>query len=148
MDALNPGDVVILATPPAFRWVMFKYAIEKGLHVFMEKPVSVDGPTSVKMFELGKQAAAKGLKVAVGLMCRHCTSRKELFKRIKDGQIGDLTLMRAYRLAGQQRRHFRSQSRKIFQNWLIRSSDSTRSCGQAVVRTATSSSTTLTKLAG
>ncbi len=36
MDGLKPGDVVILATPPAFRWVMFKYAIEKGLNVFME----------------------------------------------------------------------------------------------------------------
>ena len=38
MDALRPGDVVILATPPAFRWVHFTYAIEKKLNVFMEKP--------------------------------------------------------------------------------------------------------------
>ena len=45
MDCLKPGDIVILATPPAFRWVHFKYAIEKGLNVFMEKPVTVDGPT-------------------------------------------------------------------------------------------------------
>ncbi len=37
MDCLKPGDVVILATPPAFRWVHFSYAIEKGLNVFMEK---------------------------------------------------------------------------------------------------------------
>src|SRR5436190_1409986 len=29
MDCLRPGDVVILATPPVFRWVHFKYAIEK-----------------------------------------------------------------------------------------------------------------------
>src|SRR5512134_3235461 len=49
MDALKPGDIVILATPPAFRWVHFKYAIEKGLHVFMEKPVTVDGPTTKRM---------------------------------------------------------------------------------------------------
>src|SRR5262245_36428372 len=40
MDMLRPGDVVILATPPAFRWPMFGYAIEKGLNVFMEKPVA------------------------------------------------------------------------------------------------------------
>lgn len=46
MDCLSPGDVVILATPPAFRWVHFKYAIDKGLNVFMEKPVTVDGPTT------------------------------------------------------------------------------------------------------
>jgi hypothetical protein len=45
MDCLKPGDIAILATPPAFRWVQFTYAIEKGLNVFMEKPVTVDGPT-------------------------------------------------------------------------------------------------------
>jgi hypothetical protein len=45
MDCLRPGDVVILATPPAFRWVHFGYAIKKGLH-FMEKRISVDGPTT------------------------------------------------------------------------------------------------------
>src|SRR4051812_29038483 len=43
MDCLKPGDVVILATPPAFRWVHFTYAIQKGLNTFMEKPVTVDG---------------------------------------------------------------------------------------------------------
>ena len=48
MDCLRPGDVVILATPPAFRWVHFNYAIEKGLNVFMEKPVTVDAPTSAR----------------------------------------------------------------------------------------------------
>ena len=30
MDCLNPGDVVILTTPPAFRWLHFGYAIEKA----------------------------------------------------------------------------------------------------------------------
>ena len=44
MDLLEPGDVVILATPPAFRWVHFTYAVEKGLNVFMEKPVTIDAP--------------------------------------------------------------------------------------------------------
>jgi predicted dehydrogenase len=100
MDCLRPGDVVILATPPAFRWVHFTYAIQKGLNVFMEKPISVDGPSSRKMFKLGEDAAAKNLKVAVGLMCRHCAARHELYDRIKSGQIGDLLLLRAYRLAG------------------------------------------------
>jgi predicted dehydrogenase len=100
MDVLKPGDVVVLATPPAFRWPMFQYAIEKGLNVFMEKPVTVDGPTSRKMFELGEQSVKKNLKVAVGLMCRHCDARQELHDRIKAGEIGDITLLRAYRVAG------------------------------------------------
>ena len=97
MDCLRPGDIAIMATPPAFRWVQFGAAIERGLNVFMEKPLTVDGPTSKRMFELGEKAAAKNLKVGVGLMCRHCDARGELFKRIQDGAIGDIVLLRAYR---------------------------------------------------
>jgi predicted dehydrogenase len=100
IDCLRPGDVVILTTPPAFRWVHFKYAIEKGVNVFMEKPVAVDGPTASRMIKLGEEATKKNLKVGVGLMCRHCDARGELFKRIKDGQIGDLMLLQAYRMQG------------------------------------------------
>jgi predicted dehydrogenase len=100
MDALRPGDVVILATPPAFRWPQFTYAIEKRLHVFMEKPISVDGPSTRRMFALGEQAARANLKVGVGLMCRHCDARKDLERRIRDNQIGEINLMRAYRMAG------------------------------------------------
>ena len=100
MDCLKPGDVVILTTPPAFRWVHLTYAIEKGLNVFMEKPVTVDGPSTRRMLKLGEEAAKKNLKVGVGLMCRHCKSRAELFDRIKDGQIGDLHSLRAYRMGG------------------------------------------------
>ncbi|MGH7222170.1 MAG: Gfo/Idh/MocA family protein, partial [Gemmataceae bacterium] len=100
MDCLNPGDVVILTTPPAFRWVHFTYAIQKGLNVFMEKPIAVDGPSARRMLKLGEEAKGKNLKVGVGLMCRHCPARQELFKRIRGGEIGDLTLLRAYRQHG------------------------------------------------
>ena len=100
MDCLNPGDVVIMATPPAFRWVHFAYAIQKGLNVFMEKPTTVDGPTTRKMLALAEQSQQKNLKVGVGLMCRHCEARQELFDRIKNDEIGDLILLRAYRIAG------------------------------------------------
>jgi predicted dehydrogenase len=100
MDCLRPGDVVIFATPPAFRWVHFTYAIQKGLHTFMEKPISVDGPTTRRMLALAEEAKRKSLKVGVGLMCRHCDARQELFSRIKDGQIGDVLMLRAYRQTG------------------------------------------------
>ncbi len=100
MDCLRPGDIAIFATPPAFRWVHFKYAIEKGLHVFMEKPVTVDGPTTKRMIELAKQADAKGLKVGVGLMSRHSRALQELANHIQDGEIGDIVTMRGYRMHG------------------------------------------------
>ncbi len=100
MDCLKPGDVVILTTPVAFRWVHFTYAITKGLNVFMEKPICVDGPTTRRMIRLSEEASRKNLKVGVGLMCRHCKARWELYDRIKEGQIGDITLLRSYRLVG------------------------------------------------
>jgi predicted dehydrogenase len=100
MDCLKPGDVVILTTPPAFRWVHFTYALQKRLNVFMEKPTTVDGPSTRRMLKLAEESEKSGTKVGVGLMCRHCDARKELYKRIKDGAIGDIVLMRAYRQHG------------------------------------------------
>src|SRR5206468_2530913 len=100
MDCLKPADVVILATPPAFRWVHFTYAIQKGLNVFMEKPISVDGASTRRMLDLGRESAQRNMKVGVGLMCRHCSARRELYDRIRGGQIGDIAMMRAYRMAG------------------------------------------------
>lgn len=100
VDLLSPGDVVIFTTPPAFRWVHFKYAIEKGINVFMEKPVTVDGPTSRRMLELAEESVKKNLKVGVGLMSRHSRALQELHKRVQDGEIGDIILMRGYRMQG------------------------------------------------
>jgi predicted dehydrogenase len=100
IDCLKPGDIAIMATPPAFRWPHFTYAIEKGVHVFMEKAVTVDGPSTRRMLELGKKSVEKNLKVGVGLMCRHCEARHELLKRIQDGEIGDIITLRAYRMHG------------------------------------------------
>ncbi len=98
MDALKPGDVVILATPPAFRWVQFRYAIDRGINTFMEKPVSVDGPTTRRMLKLAEEASQKNLKVGVGLMVRHCRARQALYDQIQSGQIGEIVAMRAYRM--------------------------------------------------
>jgi predicted dehydrogenase len=100
MDCLRKGDIALFATPLAFRWVHFTYALEKGLHVFMEKPLTADGPTSKRMFQLAAEADKKNLKVGVGLMVRHCRGRQELRRRIEDGEIGDIMLLRAYRMAG------------------------------------------------
>jgi len=101
MDCLKPGDVAIFATPPAFRWVHFAYAIAKGLNVFMEKPVTVDGPTTRKMLALAEESERKNLKVGVGLMVRHCKARQALHQKIDSGELGELILLRAYRMAGQ-----------------------------------------------
>ena len=100
MDCLKPGDVAIFTTPLAFRWVHFTYAISKGLNVFMEKPLTADGAASRRMLKLAEEASAKNLKVGVGLMSRHSRAFEELHQRIQDGEIGDLILLRGYRMHG------------------------------------------------
>jgi predicted dehydrogenase len=100
LDCLKPGDIAIFTTPLAFRWVHFTYAIEKRLNVFMEKPLTADGPTSRRMLKLAEDATAKNLKVGVGLMSRHSRAFQELFQRIQDGEIGDLLFLRGYRMHG------------------------------------------------
>ena len=83
-------DLVILATPPHFRPIHLKAAVEAGKHVFMEKPVAVD-PVGIRSVlassELAKQ---KGLAICAGTQRRHDPQYIEVMKRIHAGQIGDL----------------------------------------------------------
>ena len=148
--ACKPGDVVILTTPPAFRWVQFKYAIEKGsTSSWRSRSPSTARRTAARCSRSAKKPSKKNLKVGVGLMCRHCEARGELFNRIKDGEIGDLTLLRAYRMAGPIGiRVHRAQARRHQRAACTRSSASTASSGPAAAATATSSSTTSTNAAG
>ncbi len=100
IDALDRGDVVLLATPAAFRPAHFEYAVEKGIHVFMEKSFAVDAPGIRRVRRAGAQAEAKGLKVASGLMWRHDPAREEVIQRIHQGAIGEVILLRTYRMHG------------------------------------------------
>lgn len=98
IDCLKKGDVVLLTTPLAFRAPQFAYAIEKGVNVFMEKPVTADGPKSRLMLKLNEEAIKKGMKVAVGLNSRHSRGMQQLKERVADGEIGDIIAMRGYRM--------------------------------------------------
>ena len=126
---------------------MFRYAIDKGLNVFMEKPVTVDGPTTRRMIALGEEAGRKNLKVGVGLMVRHCRARQELLNRIRDGQIGDIVAMRGYRM-GVGRRHGAGQARGHHRTDAPDPHRSTRSCGPAAACSATTTSTRSTSFPG
>ncbi|HIF30125.1 MAG: Gfo/Idh/MocA family oxidoreductase [Pirellulaceae bacterium] len=89
-------DLVILATPPGFRPLHFEAAVNAGKHVFMEKPVAVDGPGVRRVLEAAQVAKKKSLAVQVGLQRRHEVGYKEIIARLQDGAIGDINLMRAY----------------------------------------------------
>jgi myo-inositol 2-dehydrogenase / D-chiro-inositol 1-dehydrogenase len=90
------ADVVLLATPPGFRPMHYAAAIAAGKHVFMEKPVCVDAPGFRSVMETNKLADEKGLRVAAGLQRRHSKDYVSQIKKIQDGSLGDLTLLRAY----------------------------------------------------
>jgi len=89
-------DLVLLVTPPGFRPMQYRAAVEAGKHVFMEKPVCVDAPGFRSVMETNKVADAKGLKVAVGLNSRHTPPCVESIQRVHDGAVGTLQFLRAY----------------------------------------------------
>ncbi len=84
-------DVVIIATPPGFRPEHFKYAVEKGKHCFLEKPILVDAAGYRTTIAAAKQADAKKLSVVTGTQRRHQRAYVESFKQIQAGMIGEIT---------------------------------------------------------
>ena len=89
-------DLVILATPPGFRPMHFEHAVARERHVFMEKPVAVDGPGIRQVLAAAERAREKNLKVGVGLQRHHSDKYMQTVERIRDGAIGDIVLLRAY----------------------------------------------------
>jgi myo-inositol 2-dehydrogenase/D-chiro-inositol 1-dehydrogenase len=94
--ALALADVVILATPCAFRPAHFEEAVRLGKHAFLEKPVAVDAPGVRRVLAAAAQAKAKNLKVAVGFQRRHKKGFQEMIRRIHEGQLGEVIYTRAF----------------------------------------------------
>lgn len=90
------ADVIIIATPPGFRPLHFEEAVNQGKHIFMEKPLATDPAGVKKVLEVAEIAKKKKLNVVVGLQRHYQTSYRELFKRVQDGMIGDITSGQVY----------------------------------------------------
>ena len=89
-------DMIVTATPPGFRPVHYKAAIQAGKHVFMEKPCCVDAPGYRSLLETNAAADKKGLKVGVGLQRHHDKGYVNGISQIHDGKYGDLILLQAW----------------------------------------------------
>ncbi len=100
VEAVGPGGVVLLATPPTFRPLHVEYAVEKGCHIFMEKSFGVDAPGVRRIMRAGEEAKKKNLKIAGGLMSRHSRPLEGAVKAIHEGIIGDVITAWAYREHG------------------------------------------------
>ena len=98
---INSGvDVVLLTTPPAFRPDHLTAAINAGKHAFCEKPVAVDAPGVRKVLAAAKKAKEKRLSVVSGFCFRYDNPKRELFKRIHSGDIGEIRTVSTMRNGG------------------------------------------------
>jgi len=96
-QAIDSGvDMVVIATPPGFKPQQFEYAINQGKKVFMEKPVASDVIGVNRVLASAKKAKEKGLSVGIGLQRRHEERYIDCVKRLQDGAIGDINLLRVY----------------------------------------------------
>jgi predicted dehydrogenase len=86
-------DIVILASPPGFRPQHLKAAVAAGKHIFCEKPVAVDAPGVRACLHAVEEAKGKNLSLVSGLCWRYDHGMREIFKRVHDGDIGDITTL-------------------------------------------------------
>ncbi len=84
-------DVVLLTSYPCFRPAHLKYAIEKGKHVFAEKPVAVDAPGIRSVLETAKAAKAKNLACLVGFCWRYNAAMRAAFQQVHGDALGEIT---------------------------------------------------------
>jgi predicted dehydrogenase len=120
-------DVLVIATPPGFRPIHFEAGVDAGKHIFMEKPVAVDGPGIRRVLKAAQVAKQKQLKVGVGLQRHHQKTYLETIQRLHAGEIGRITLLRTYwnsggvwvrpREAGQTEMEYQMRNWYYF-NWL------------------------------
>jgi len=89
-------DVVLIATPPGFRPIHFEHAVNAGKHVFMEKPLAVDGPGVRKVLAAAEVAKTKKLNVVVGLQRHYQTVYQNWVDAMHNGAIGDIITSRVY----------------------------------------------------
>ncbi|MDB4691456.1 Gfo/Idh/MocA family oxidoreductase [Verrucomicrobia bacterium] len=83
-------DLVILATPPGFRPMHLRAAVDAGKHIFCEKPMATDAPGLRSVIASANDAKAKKLALVAGFCWRYNFARRALYDKIHNGDIGDV----------------------------------------------------------
>ncbi len=87
LDMKPALDVVVIATPPHWHALQLLAALDRGLDVYCEKPVSYDVREGQAMVQAVKQS---GRIVQVGFQRRQSKALEEAVKFVKDGGAGQL----------------------------------------------------------
>jgi predicted dehydrogenase len=89
-------DIVMLATPPAYRPMHFEAAVEAKKHIFCEKPFGTD-PVNVRRFmAAAKKSEELKLVVKSGAQRRSQAWYLDQYKRLKDGEFGEIAGLYAH----------------------------------------------------
>jgi len=83
-------DVVLLASPPGFRPVHLKAAVDAGKHIFTEKPMATDAPGVRAVLAVAEEAKKKNLSLVAGFCYRYNNGVRAIMRKIHDGAIGDV----------------------------------------------------------
>src|SRR5262249_12450631 len=94
-EVIAASDVVLLCTPPHFRPLQLKAAVDAGKHVFAEKPVAVDAPGVRSVLETCEAAKKKNLSVVSGLCLRYHHGFQALVNKLHEQAPGDVVLLQA-----------------------------------------------------
>lgn len=85
---LQDLDAVLIATPSIAHEPMIRKALDRGLHVFAEKPLTLDAEASR---ELGDIAEEKGLVAQVGYHNRYVGTFAEAARLLAGGALGKVS---------------------------------------------------------
>ena len=80
-------DFIVVATPTKFHYQMVKYALDKGVHTFCEKPFSLTMKEGEILVELAEQ---KNLINQVGYHNQFIGTFRELKRLLQQGILGEL----------------------------------------------------------
>ena len=93
-------DLVLNATPPAFRPVHLAEAVAAGKHSFIEKPACVDPAGYRSILRSAEIAREKNLAIVTGTQFRRANNYAEAVQAIHEGAIGDVLFAQARYCSG------------------------------------------------
>ena len=85
---LTDLDAVLIATPSIAHEPMIRKALDRGLHVFAEKPLTLDAAASQELADI---AAGKGLVAQVGYHNRYVGTFAEAARLLASGVLGKVS---------------------------------------------------------
>src|SRR5712692_11140728 len=111
-------DAVLIATPPFLHPPMFEAAVQARKHIYCEKPMGVDAAGCRRVMAAARKADPTK-NVAVGFQQRYGPVYLEAYKRLQEGQIGDMATARGFWIANDPftRRPYDDPKIEKLRNW-------------------------------